>query len=122
MNSSRDIGNRYEKIAQQHLIANKIKILDTNFHSRFGEIDIIGIHNKDTIIFVEVRFRKNELFGSAEESVSHNKQKKIVMTAQYYLQQNNKYQHYGQRYDIIAISGIETPEINWLQNIISIDQ
>lgn len=122
MSNNRDIGNNYESLAQDFLRKKKVKIIDTNFHSRFGEIDIIGLQNKDSLIFVEVRYRKNALFGTPEESVSHSKQQKIIKTAQYYLSLQPKYQAYGIRFDMIAICGTDKPEINWLQNIISIDQ
>lgn len=121
MSSNRDIGNVYEISAQKFLQKNNIKILDTNFHSKFGEIDIIGLQNKDTLIFVEVRYRKNALYGTPEESVSPSKQQKIIKTAQYYLTHNPKYQNYGIRFDMIAINGTDKNDINWLQNIISVD-
>jgi putative endonuclease len=122
MSSNRDIGDTYEILAQEYLRKNKIKIVDTNFHSRFGEIDIIGLHNKETLIFVEVRYRRNALFGSPEESVSRSKQQKIIKTAQYYLSQHSKYQTYNIRFDMVAINGTDKQNINWLQNIIDVNQ
>lgn len=66
------------------LLTDGYKIVERNFHSRYGEIDIIGIKN-DTLIFTEVKARWNDRFGTAQESVTNQKLNKIKKTIDYYL-------------------------------------
>jgi putative endonuclease len=66
------------------LLQNKgYKILDRNFRSKFGEIDIIAT-DKDTLVFVEVKARWSQKFGSPEEAVTSQKLYKIRKTGEYY--------------------------------------
>ena len=69
-------GLLYEKIAKQFLEQAGLKTITANFRSRFGEIDLI-MRDGRTLVFVEVRFRKTISHGSAEESVTHAKQRKM---------------------------------------------
>ncbi|NOG61378.1 MAG: YraN family protein [Proteobacteria bacterium] len=109
-------GKQAEDIAKNYLVERAIKIVSRNFHSRFGEIDIIGIDN-DILIFFEIRYRKNEHFLSAVETVDQHKCKKIVITSEVYLNKHKKYQSYFCRYDVITISGaLEQPVIEWIKN------
>jgi putative endonuclease len=109
-------GKRAEKIALNFLTKQGIKIVSQNFHSRFGEIDLIGL-DKQILIFVEVRYRKNEHFLSAVETIDKHKCKKIVITSEYYLNQHKKYQSYLCRYDVITITGnLNKPVIEWIKN------
>ncbi len=80
-NSSGKLG---ESFVKEYLIRHGFCILEQNYHSRFGEIDIIA-ENKEYIVFVEVKTRKQ---GSTEhpfEAITRAKQKKILVTAQAYL-------------------------------------
>lgn len=111
------IGNITEKIACEYLILQKLTLLTQNFHSKYGEIDLIMLDNK-TRVFVEVKFRKNDKFGGGIASVNINKQKKIRLCAQYYLQQEqlNEY-NTDCRFDIITLDGsIQNPKITWIKN------
>lgn len=81
-NSSGKIGEEYTA----KLLQDKgYEIVETNFHSRFGEIDIIA---KDTkyIVFVEVKTREENSMVNPLEAVTLSKQKKIIKTALLYLQ------------------------------------
>ena len=63
MSQNIEIGKFGEKIAANHLKRNGYRILENNFRCKFGEIDIIALH-RDTMVFVEVKTRKNNLFGN----------------------------------------------------------
>ncbi len=105
-----------EDIACKWLSKQKLKIHERNFHSRFGEIDIIA-DDHGTLCFIEVRYRKNQQFGNAAETVTASKQKKILTTANHYLMSHSKYSHAPCRFDIIAMHGDkDNPEIDWLKN------
>ena len=69
-------GKSTEAFAEQYLIQQGLMPIDRNVHCRQGEIDIV-MRDGDTFVFVEVKYRKNNHFGSAIESVSLAKQNKI---------------------------------------------
>ena len=69
-------GQHAEQIACEYLQHQGLTLIDKNYHCRQGEIDLVMEHN-DTLVFVEVRYRKNNLFGGAKESVTYKKQQKF---------------------------------------------
>lgn len=83
------IGNQGEDLAVQYLRQQGYRILDRNYYCPYGEIDIVCERNRD-IIFVEVKTRRSERFGSAEEAVTFTKQQRLRKTALHYLQQKNQ--------------------------------
>jgi putative endonuclease len=92
-------GFKYEKIAEEYLLAKGYKILEVNFASRFGEIDIIG--QKDgRLHFVEVKGRKNTEHGYPREAVTPAKQKKLRSAAKYYFMLKEK-DDYPCQFDVI---------------------
>lgn len=80
-------GNFGEDLASKFLIQNGYKVIKRNFHSRFGEIDIIATKN-NTLVFVEVKTRSNSRFGSPIEAVTPKKVENIRKTAEYFCMQN----------------------------------
>jgi len=97
----KQLGSWGEKIAQKKLEELGLKIIETNYHTRFGEIDIIA-KDKDELVFVEVKTRSNNLFGEAIEAISPSKLNNIIKSAQYYLQ-NKQLKDPQYRIDLIAI-------------------
>jgi len=113
---SRQIGDQSEEIACGYLKRNGLKIVARNFRSPRGELDIIMEHG-ETLVFVEVRFRRNTQFGSGAESVDKNKQKKIITSAAYYLQKNKQHRNRPTRFDVVSISmDANKPAIDWIQD------
>ncbi len=116
INTSEQHGKQAEEIAANYLRNQKVKLLIQNFHSRFGEIDLIGL-DKEILIFVEVRYRKNEHFLAAVETIDQHKCRKIIITSEYYLNKHKKYQSHLCRYDVMTITGeLESPAIEWIKN------
>lgn len=76
------------------------KIIDYNYQTRFGEIDII-VEDKKYIAFVEVKMRKNDDFGKPREFVDYSKQQKLIATARMYLSQHKTKKQ--PRFDVIEI-------------------
>jgi putative endonuclease len=74
------IGAAAEQFAHDYLLANGLIPVDRNFDTHHGEIDII-MQDKEQLVFVEVRFRQSNRFGSAEESITQQKRKKIKASA-----------------------------------------
>jgi putative endonuclease len=104
-----------EKIAATFLTQQGLKLVASNFHCRYGEIDLIMQDGK-TLVFVEVRLRTNTTFGSAAASITPQKQKKLIHTAQLYLQQ-----HAIQspcRFDAVLMHKADYTQIEWLRNAI----
>ena len=89
-----------------------LQLIEQNTSSRYGEVDII-MREGDTLIFVEVRYRKNNHFGGAAASITPSKQKKIIKTALTYQQ---KYApNDGIRFDVIAVEG-DSSTLNWIKS------
>jgi putative endonuclease len=86
--SSVDKGRQGEDLAVKYLGKNGYKILERNFRSKLGEIDIIAREKKD-IVFIEVKTRSSADFGYPEESVGRQKQERIKNCASFYLQKKN---------------------------------
>lgn len=77
------IGKYGEKLAKEYLKKMGYKIVETNFYCRYGEIDIIA-QLEEEIIFVEVKTRKQEMYGNPAESVNQRKQNHIYKAAELY--------------------------------------
>ncbi len=101
INNIKEIGIKGEKQAKEFLILNNYKVLKTNFHSPYGEIDIIAKHS-GTLVFIEVKTRSTDL-DSALNSISISKRKKISKTASYFLSKNHSYEDMFTRFDVIII-------------------
>ena len=94
-------GEDAEAACCKHLESQGLKLIDRNFSCRSGEIDLIMLDTQ-TLVFVEVRFRKNNFFGGGLESITRSKQQKLRNTAELYLQQNNQYKN--ARFDVVSMS------------------
>ena len=80
----KEVGNRGEKLARDFLKKNKYRIIETNFHCREGEIDIVA-KKKDYLVFIEVRTKTSADFGLPEESITYTKKGKLIATALSYI-------------------------------------
>ena len=119
--NTKDKGKKGEDLAFSYLTKKKIKILDRNFKSRYGEIDLIGL-NKRTIIFYEVKYREKSNFIDVRYSINKKKKEKILKTAMYYLLLNQIYADYDIRFDAIMIKKNNNQlNISSIENIISAD-
>lgn len=94
-------GNEFEAKALRHLERQGLKLLERNFTIRGGEIDLI-MEEGNTLVFVEVRYRASQGYGSALESVDQRKQARILNTAQYFMQKMNLWDRPA-RFDVLAI-------------------
>lgn len=97
----KNFGNTGEILAEKFLAEKGFEILARNFHAREGEVDIIA-KDSEQIVFVEVKARRSSKFGSAIESVSEEKLRKVVEAGEKWLQQNNL-ENTSYRVDVIAI-------------------
>lgn len=96
-----EIGRMGEQEAAKYLSKHKYKIIQLNFRSKFGEIDIIAKH-QGTLVFIEVKTRKNNLYGTPGQAVNKSKQRKIIKTALFYLKMKNIHNE-NIRFDIVEV-------------------
>ncbi len=99
-------GHDAEQQACDHLQGQGLRLLERNYRSRFGEIDLIMRH-ADTLVFVEVRYRRSSRFGSPAETVDARKQARIRATAEHYLQQHPQRSGVSCRFDVVAMTPAE---------------
>ena len=92
---ARDQGAASEDQARYYLEAQGLKTLNRNFRTRRGEIDLVML-DSDTLVFVEVRYRKGDRYGSAAESVTYTKQRRISSAAKQFLLSRKKWNRYPQ--------------------------
>lgn len=112
--SSQQIGITYEQAACDYLIQQGLKLVEKNYRCDLGEIDLI-MQDQDTRVFTEVRYRSQEDYGDALESITPRKRHKIIRTAQYYLQKNNIYDKIPCRFDIVAYAA-DPKKIQWIKD------
>jgi putative endonuclease len=99
-------GKLGEELAADALRSLGYAILASRYRTRYGEIDIIA-QDQETVVFVEVKARRNAQFGTAAESVTDWKQRRIIAMAQDYLNRVNRTET-PCRFDVVAIDGLGT--------------
>jgi putative endonuclease len=104
------------KIAEQHALRylkkQGLKLVQQNYQSRFGEIDLIML-DKNILTFVEVRYRLHSNFCSAIESISPTKINRIYKTAAIFLANHLRFEQSETRFDVI---GIDSTKLSWIKN------
>lgn len=99
------IGRYYEEQTVAWLERHGFCILERNFRCRFGEIDIIAKEN-GCLVFVEVKYRADNRWNSAQEAVTIRKQKCVSETAAYYIKKNGIRTECLYRFDVICTDGV----------------
>lgn len=106
-------GREAEQMAQRYLENQGLHFVTRNFRCTRGEIDLIMRHG-DSLVFVEVRARRNDHFGSGADSVDARKQAKLNAAASIYLQQHPQ-ANGACRFDVVAISfASDPPQLDWI--------
>lgn len=100
-------GDRAEAAALKQLEQAGLTLVARNYHCRFGEIDLI-LREQDTLVFVEVRFRKSSRYGTPLETVTARKQDKIRRAAQLFIMENKVSAKHPLRFDVVGITGNST--------------
>lgn len=103
MKNKRKIGFEHEKIVGEYLEKRGYEILEYNFYSRHGEIDIVAKHD-GYLVFVEVKYRENDRKGHPLEAISVSKQKAICKCAMYYMKKKHLY-NVPIRFDAVGVLG-----------------
>lgn len=101
--NNRVVGARYENIAADYLSHSGYKILERNYRCRSGEIDIVAADG-NYLVFVEVKYRRNNIYGDSLEAVDIRKQNKIRQTALNYMYRKKYPENTQVRFDVIGIT------------------
>ncbi len=110
-------GSKFEQIAELHLHKEGLHTLVKNFRCTMGEIDLIML-DRDTLVFVEVRYRNDISHGNPVETITRSKQRKIVRTAHAYLKATRKH-NTPCRFDVVGIT--KNNESNENRDLLNID-
>lgn len=102
--NKRQIGKEKEELACDFLKRKGFEILTVNYWCRYSEIDIIAKDGK-ILVFVEVKYRKDEKCGESSYAVSRKKMKSICQCARYYIYREKIPLDTPMRFDVIAIDG-----------------
>lgn len=115
LNKRQKFGVKSESIAVKLLKKKGYKILEQNFRTKLGEIDIIAKDNT-TIVFIEVKARKSDRFGKAKWAITPRKQRKMSMVALTYLKNTKQYAAKA-RFDAVTLdTRFDTTEIEVIKN------
>lgn len=95
------LGIKGEEIAEKYLLQKGYEILEKNYHSQQGEVDIIA-REKDFLVFVEVKNYSYRSYGSPVGAVGKSKKQSVIHAAQTYIYKNNIKDTYS-RFDVVTI-------------------
>ena len=116
--STTTVGHIAEDAAVTFLNSKGLKLIERNFRSKHGEVDLI-MQDRNCTVFVEVRYRKNTDFLNPLESINQKKVNNIINCCNFYIQKS-KAGVDSYRFDIITITGeLKNPEIEWYENAFS---
>ncbi|HZI84493.1 MAG TPA: YraN family protein [Casimicrobiaceae bacterium] len=107
-------GAAAEALAERFLAARGLAIVGRNYRCRGGEIDIIARDGR-TVVFVEVRLRRNHEFGGAAESITAAKRRRLRLAAEHYLARLPS--EPPCRFDAILLDALASERIEWLRAI-----
>jgi putative endonuclease len=111
--TARAAGERFEALALSHLESAGLALVARNYRCRYGEIDLV-MRDRDTIVFVEVRYRRSGRFGGGIDSVDAAKRAKLVRSASAYLADHPRLAGCACRFDVVAIGDDErVPSFDW---------
>lgn len=99
---NKQLGSFGEDLAEKYLRHQKYTILQRNYYTRYGEVDII-CQKDDTLVFVEVKTRRTATYGQPEESVTYRKIEHLRRAAQIYLNKSDHDYYKEIRFDVISI-------------------
>jgi len=120
LQSTRSLGRQGEDLAIEYLVRKGYQILERNYTTSFGEIDIVAAwaspQETKRLVFVEVKMRRNRRYGYPEESITPKKLHHLILASQDYLQKNFK-EDIDWQIDVLSIEmGIKV-KITHLENI-----
>ncbi len=109
-------GVKAELFALEYLESRGLRLLEKNFRSPYGEIDLI-LQDMEVLVFVEVRYRDTDQYGDGAESITQTKRNRIIRTAKHFLAVRTLDDSIC-RFDVVSASssGIQKMQINWIKD------
>ena len=106
-----------EQQALHYLQAQGLQLLAQNWRCKRGELDLVMLDG-DTVVFVEVRYRKHAQWGGALASIDGRKRQKLILAAQFFLQKEHRWADCPCRFDVVAMESTPsgTADLTWLKN------
>ena len=115
-------GAAVEAAAREHLAHAGLRLVAANAGTRHGEVDLVMLDG-DTVVFVEVRYRRDTRFGGGAASVDAGKRRKLVHAAQQWLLHHPQHAQAPCRFDVIAARGApDAPQMDWLRDAFRADE
>lgn len=117
MHHSQQLGQWAEQYASQYVEQLGFNIVQRNYHCRGGELDLI-INKDKLLVFIEVKARSSQEYGSAVEMLTPNKQKRMMKAITHFLHHFPQYDHYDYRFDLFAIQihSSHNIAVEWIEN------
>lgn len=112
MSTKGERGAAAERAARKHLERNGLRCVDSNYRCRWGEIDLV-MRDRDTLVFVEVRYRGSDRFGGPAASIDAAKRERLLRAAADYLGRMGGPQP-AARFDVVALGPNE--RIEWIES------
>jgi len=118
---SRTLGQLTERVAAVFLRLRGLRIVYRNYTCPRGEIDSVTLHQKKnqtpTLVFVEVRYRSSEQYGSAAASIDETKQLRLIRSAEYFLNAFKEYANLPMRFDAVLLTrSVHQLPITWIKD------
>ena len=114
-NGKQRLGKEGERIAEGYLKKKGYRLVERNYSCAAGELDLIVLDRR-VVVFVEVKTRTGQTFGSPFEAVEFRKQRKMIQAAQYFLAEK-KLQQRDARFDVVGISSAgRDPMVEHIEN------
>ncbi|MGH8158492.1 MAG: YraN family protein [Rhodanobacter sp.] len=110
----RAAGDAFEQRACVELECAGLTLLARNYNTRHGELDLV-MRDGDTIVFVEVRYRRSASHGDAAASITASKQAKLILAAQHWLAAHSQHARRPCRFDVVSYDGPATARMQWLR-------
>jgi putative endonuclease len=115
--STQRTGQRAERAAARYLVRRGLRLVERNFATRSGEIDLI-MRDGAELVFVEVRFRASDAFGDGAATVDRRKQRRLIRAALHYIARHDR--HERCRFDVVSVSRPNYRlRFNWIRNAFS---
>jgi putative endonuclease len=112
----RAAGDAFEQRACAELEVAGLRLLARNYNTRHGELDLVMSHG-ETVVFIEVRYRKNSGYGNAAASVTAARQSKLILAAQHWLAAHPRHARSPCRFDVVSYDGpAEHAQMSWLRD------
>lgn len=117
----RHLGAAAEDAARALLESEGQRTLARNVNYRFGELDLV-MRDGDTVVFVEVRYRRDDRFGGGAGSVDHRKRRRIVLAARAWLARQRGLGDAPCRFDVVTVQGAEgRMDCDWIRAAFTLD-